>query len=208
MTASPERMDCCAKSSCSVRWHRTLEPLAKWRIGRDGVIEGEMVRAGEALEFGGERGRSERAGGENGNSIGVVLVESGDLFADYGDVGLGVDEFGDFCGKLDAVDGEGVAGGDGGGVGFGEEDTAGLAHLLLEEPGSGVFGLGLEGVGADELGEVGGLVGLGGARRAHLVEGDFGAEGCRLKGCLGASEASSDYLDFPRRQRATPFPTF
>ncbi len=33
----------------------------------------------------------------------------------------------------------------------------------------------LEGVGADEFGEVGGLVGLGGAVRAHLVEVDLAA---------------------------------
>ncbi len=56
-----------------------------------------------------------------------------------------------------------------------EEEGVGEAHLLLEEPGGGVEGLGLEGVGADELGEVGGLVGLGGAMRAHLVEVDFAA---------------------------------
>ena len=109
---------------------------------------------------------------------GIVLVEVLHLFADYGDVGLGFDEGGYFCGEFGAVYGEGVASGDGGGVGGGEEEGVGSTHLLLEEPGGGVLGLGLEGVGADELGEVGGLVGLGGAMRAHLVEGDFAA-------CLG-----------------------
>ncbi len=94
-----------------------------------------------------------------------------------------------------AVDGEGVAGGDGGGVGVGEEEGAGAAHLLLEEPGGGVFGLGLEGVGADEFGEVGGLVGLGGAGGAHLVEVDFAAEGGGLEGGFGAGESAADDLD-------------
>ncbi len=88
-----------------------------------------------------------------------------------------------------------MAGGDGGGVGCGEEEGVGAAHLLLEEPGGGVFGLGLEGVGADELGEVGGLVGLGGADGAHLVEGDFAAESGGLQGGFGAGEAAADDFD-------------
>ena len=113
-----------------------------------------------------------------------------------GDAGFGGDAGGDAAGELDAVDGEGVAGGDGGGVGFGEEDGAGAAHLLLEEPGGGVFGLGLEGVGADEFGEVGGLVGFGGAGGAHLVEVDFAAEASGLECGFGACEASADHLDF------------
>ena len=108
---------------------------------------------------------------------GSFSLRVGDFFAVDGDVGVRRR-----CGRLRgrrrvAVDGEGVAGGDGGGVGVGEEEGVGAAHLLLEEPGGGVFGLGLEGVGADEFGEVGGLVGLGGAVRAHLVEVDFAAEG-------------------------------
>ncbi len=48
----------------------------------------------------------------------------------------------DAGGEEFAVDGEGVAGGDGGGVGVEEEEGVGAAHLLLEEPGGGVFGLG------------------------------------------------------------------
>ena len=74
----------------------------------------------------------------------VVLFEGEDLFAVDGDAGLGGDAGGDTAGEFDAVDGEGVTGGDGGGVGLGEEDAAGPAHLLLEQPGGGVFGLGLE----------------------------------------------------------------
>ena len=100
-------------------------------------------------------------------------VERDDLFAVDGDAGFGFDAGGDAAGELDAVDGEGVAGGNGGGVGFGEQDRAGAAHLLLQQPGRGVFGLGFERVGADQFGEVGGLVRLGGAGRAHLVELDF-----------------------------------
>ncbi len=127
--------------------------------------------------------------------VGVVLVELSYLFAMDGDARLGCDAFGYAPGEFDAVDGEGVAGGDGGGVGFGEEDAAGAAHLLFEEPGGGVFGFGLEGVGADELGEVGGLVGFGGAGGAHLVEVDVATAFRGLKCCFGSGEAAADDLD-------------
>jgi hypothetical protein len=61
-----------------------------------------------------------------------------------GDVRLGCDAVGDAAREFNAVDREGVPGRDSGGVGFGQEDGASAAHLLLEEPGGGIFGLGLE----------------------------------------------------------------
>ena len=62
--------------------------------GADGVVEGEVVGAGEALEFGGERGGGERAAGEDGDGVGIVLVEARDLFAVDGDARLGGDALG------------------------------------------------------------------------------------------------------------------
>ena len=53
--------------------------------GGDGVVEGEVVGAGETLQFGGKRGAGERAGGEDGERVGLVGVERGDLFAVDGD---------------------------------------------------------------------------------------------------------------------------
>ena len=149
--------------------------------GRDAVVEGEVLGAGEALELGGEGRAGERAGGKDGNGVRIVLVECGDLFALDFDAWLLRELLGDAAGELDAVDGEGMAGGDGGGVGCGEEEAVGATHLLFEQPGRGVFGFGLEGVGADQLGEVGCLVRLGGAERAHLGEGDL-AVGTRCEG--------------------------
>ena len=163
--------------------------------GRDGVVKGEVVGAGEALKFGGERGRGERAGGEDGERVGIVGIECGDLFAVDGDGGLGCDAGGDAAGELDAVDGQGVAGGDGAGVGLGEQDGTGAAHLLLQQPGRGVLRLGLERVGADQFGEVGGLVRLGGAGGAHLVERDPAAERGGLQRGFGAGQTSADDLD-------------
>ena len=61
-----------------------------------------------------------------------------------------------------------------------------------------MLGLGLEGVGADELGKVGGLVGLGGAVRTHLVEVYLVASGGGLESGFGAGEASANDSDFHR----------
>ena len=112
-----------------------------------------------------------------------------------GDVGVLLEAFADALREELAVDGEGVSGGDGGGVCVEEKEGVGAAHLLLEKPGGGVFGLGFEGVGADELGEVGGLMGLGGAVRAHLVEVDCAAECGGLERGFGTGEASADDFD-------------
>src|SRR5262249_5266843 len=77
------------------------------RNGRDGVVEGEVLRAGEALEFGGERGRGQGAGCEDGDGVGLY-VEGEDLFAVNGDVGTGCYTLSYAAGEVDAVDGEGV----------------------------------------------------------------------------------------------------
>ena len=111
-----------------------------------------------------------------------------------GDARLGFDAGGYSLGKFHSIHGEGVSGGHSGGVGFGEQEAAGATHLLLQQPGSGVFRLGLERVGADQLGEVRGLVGLGGARGAHLVERDFAAEGRGLESSFRAGESAADNL--------------
>ena len=86
--------------------------------------------------LGGERWAGERAGGEDGDGVGVVLVEMRGFFADDGDVGVLLEAVADALGEEDAVDGEGVAGGDGGCVSVGEQEGVGLAHLLLEQPGA------------------------------------------------------------------------
>ena len=147
------------------------------------------------MEFGGEGRAGERAAGEDGDGVGIVLVERCDFFAADFDVGLGGDEVGDAAREFDAVDGEGVAGGNGAGVGGLEEEGVGAAHLLFEQPGRGVFAFTLEGVGADELGEVGGLVGFGGAEGTHLGEDDVTAEAGGLQCGFGSGESAADYVD-------------
>ena len=163
--------------------------------GCDGVVEGELVCAGESLQFCRECRRGERAGGEDGQRVFAVFIERGDFFADDGDARLGGDAFGDAAGELHAIDGEGVTSGDGAGVSFLQQGRCGEAHLLLEQPGRGVFAFAFEGVGADEFREVAGLVRFGRAVGAHLMEGDFAAETCGLQGGFRAGEASADNFD-------------
>ena len=169
--------------------------------GGDGVVEGEVVGTGDVLEGVGEGLRGERAGGEDGQ-VGVA-VEGEDFFAVDGDVGVTLEALFDAGGEGNAVDCEGVSGGDGAGIGLGEQEAAGGAHLLLEQPGGGVFGLGFKGVGGDEFGEVAGLVGLGGAVRAHLEEVDEMAPGGGLECGFGAGETAADDADLAHMTRIT-----
>lgn len=118
-----------------------------------------------------------------------------DFFAADFDLWVGCDEVGDAAGELDAVYGEGVAGGNGTGVGGLQEEATGATHLLFEQPGRGVFTFALERVGADELCEVGGLVSFGGAQRPHLGEDDVATEVGSLKGSFGAGETAADYVN-------------
>ncbi len=75
-----------------------------------------MAGAGEALELDGEGGAGERAAGEDGDGVFTALVERGDFFAMDGDVGCSGDAFG-YAGREEfAVNGKGVASGDGGGI--------------------------------------------------------------------------------------------
>ena len=108
------------------------------------------------------------------------------------DARLGFNRGLDEARELDAVDGQRVARGHGARVGALQQRRAGAAHLLLEEPRGGVFALGFEGVRADELAEVGGLVRRGGADGAHLVEIDFEAEAREGEGRFGSGQASAD----------------
>ncbi len=127
----------------------------------------------------------------------LVLAEASDLFADDANQRLGGDGLGDAAGELDAIDGQGVAGGNGGLVGNAQEGGARAAHLLLEQPGRGVGRFALEGVGADQFAEVGGLVGGSEARLAvdegaHLVEVHLAAQARGGERGFRAGESAAD----------------
>lgn len=119
----------------------------------------------------------------------------GDFLAADLDIGVLVNEVGDTAAEFGAVDGQGMAGRDSGGVGGLQQKGPGLAHFLLEQPGGRIFGFALEAVGADEFGKVASLVGLRGAKGAHFGEDHFAAEIGGLQGGFGASEAAADDVD-------------
>jgi hypothetical protein len=79
------------------------------------------------------------------------------------------------------------------GVAVRHDERAEAAHLLMQEADRIRFGVvRAEGVGADELRETVGLVGIGAAHRAHLVE-HHGHTGLRdLPGGFGAREPAAD----------------
>ena len=54
-------------------------------------------------KFGGEGGRGERAGSEDGDGVGRVLAEGEDLFAVNGDAGLGCDAGGYSPGEFHSI---------------------------------------------------------------------------------------------------------
>jgi len=118
-----------------------------------------------------------------------------DFFAAEFDAGVRDDGAGDFGGEDVAIDGEGVAAGDAGGVGAAENEGAEAAEFLLEEPGGGGFLLGFEGIAADQFGEAIGLVGGGGVDGAHFVEHGRVAGFGDLPGGFGAGEAATEDVD-------------
>ncbi len=113
------------------------------------------------------------------------------------DEGLGGDGGGDFAGEEVAIDGEGVTAGDAGFLGALKEEGVEAAKFLFEQPGGGGFGLALERVAADELGELVGLVRGGGLHGAHLVERAGEAAAGKLPGGFGAGESAADDVDVP-----------
>ncbi len=127
----------------------------------------------------------------------LVLVEAGDFLADDTDCCFSGDGFGDAAGEFDAIDGEGVACGDGGFVSNAQKSGTAAAHLLLEEPGRGVGRLAFERVRADELAKVDRLVGgretgLAIDHGAHLIEVDFAAETRGGECSFRAGKAAAD----------------
>ena len=107
---------------------------------------------------------------------GADSSRASDFFAVDGDARFGFNARGDAAGEFHSVDREGMAGGNGAGVGLSEQEAGRRGASPASAARGGVFRLGLERVGADQLGEVRGLVRLSGADGAHLVEGDFAAE--------------------------------
>ena len=103
---------------------------------------------------------------------------------------------GDRGGESVAVHRQRPAGGHLVGVGRAHDQRAEPAHLLMQEADGGLFVVvGAEGIGADQLGQLLGLVGLGGALWAHLVQRHRQPALGDLPGRLGACEAAADNVN-------------
>ena len=162
---------------------------------RDGVEEGERRLARQLEDRLGERGRGEGAGGDDHGGP-FLRRQAGDLAALDGDERMRFERRRDRVGEAVAVDGQRAAGRHLIGVAFGHDQRAQRAHLLMQQADRVGFGIvRAEGVGADELGKAFGLVGVGAANRAHLVQHDRNAGLGDLPGGFGAGEAAADDMD-------------
>ena len=104
-----------------------------------------------------------------------------------------------------AVDGQRTAGGQAGGIGAAQDQRAGAAHLLMEEADGIVLEIvGAQGVGADEFGQPLGVMGVGAAHGAHLVQHDPGAGLRRLPGRFRARQSAADDVDASRQFALLP----
>ena len=110
--------------------------------------------------------------------------------------GMGFERLGDGIGEGMAVDGQRAAGRQARGVGAAQDQRAGAAHLLMQQADGVVLGIvGAQGVGADEFGQPLGVVGVGAAHGAHLVQHDPGAGLSRLPGRFRARQSAADDVD-------------
>jgi hypothetical protein len=102
------------------------------------------------------------------------------------------------CASAGEVSGprQGAAGGNGVPCRHLHHDRAGAAHLVMQQAhGVGLVVVGAERVGADQFGQPIGLVRLGAAHRAHLVQDHRHAKIGRRPGGFGAGHAAADDMD-------------
>jgi len=162
---------------------------------RDGVEEGEGVGAGQAVNRLGQRRRGQGAGRDD-DRVPILRRQPGDLAAVDLDQRLGLEACGDLGGKTHTVDRQGAAGGQAVGVAGRHDQRAQSAHLGVQQADSIVLGvIGAERVGADQLRQAVGHVGLGAARRAHLVQHHGHARAGDLPGRLATGQAAADHVD-------------
>ena len=125
------------------------------------------------------------------------------LAADDLDQRMRRDRVGDSRREPLAIDGQRSAGRDARLIGGAHDDRAEPPHLLFEQADGVIELVAAEGVAADELGELVGLVDGRRPHRPHLVENDPYAGGGGLPGCLAAGQPAADDGDVGHRIRAT-----
>ena len=156
---------------------------------RDRVVEVEVLGVRQALEVLGQRVGGQRARGHDRRAVGRNLRHR--LVQDA-NVRVALQGLRDRLREEVAVHGQGRARRHPHRVRRFDDEGAQAAHLFLEDAGGALDFGGAEGVGADQFGQVPGLVGGCLLLGAHLVEGDPGATIRSLPGGLGAGQAPAD----------------
>ena len=150
--------------------------------GGDGVEEGQLPLAGQ-VQDGLRQGRGSQGTGRDNDIVPVRWRQPLDLFAQNGDQGVGFEPGGDGRRKALPVHGQRAARRHLMDVGTAEDDRVAAAHLGMEQANGIMLPIVRpERVGTDQFGQSLGLMGLGAAHGAHLVQDDRHARLSRLPG--------------------------
>ena len=135
----------------------------------------------------------QRASGDDGDP--ARLVDSSHLFAADVNATFMRERLSNAGGEGHAIDRQGMSGRNRGGARDRHQQRPGASHFFFQQPGSGVFAVRLQGIGANQLGEIGGLVRGSRARRPHLAELDVESAAGALPGGFRSGKAGSDDRD-------------
>ena len=160
--------------------------------GADGIVEVEVIFAHEFSQRSGERRGSQGAGGHNGRTLGRQVC---DLFAYDFNPGASRQGFGHCRGESFPVHRKRSSAGDSMAISKLEQQGIQCLQLLLEQPGGCARLVRLEGVAADNLGQMGRLVGKGVSGRPHFTQPHGETPPCNLPGRLGTRQAAADDQD-------------
>ncbi len=160
--------------------------------------KGKRIRIGFSGDGFGQRRCGQRAGGDDRRSP-FGRRQAGDLLALDGDERMGFQSGGYGLRKAFTVNGQRTASGNLMGIRASHDERSGKAHLGMENTdGVGFCVVGAEGVGADELCKLFGLVRIGAANRAHFVQHDRYAGLCDLPGGFAAGKAAANDVNGER----------
>ena len=113
--------------------------------------------------------RRQRARGDN---RGLIFVNPHNFFAPYLNQRLPRDGVGHASGECNTIDGEGMSGRNGAFPRNIQQQRSRAPHFLFQQPGRGILGIRLQGVRADQFGEIGSLMRRCRPHGAHLEEFD------------------------------------
>ena len=163
--------------------------------GRDRVIEVEMVRTDQVLDFPGQGFRRQGAGGDDAVAARVRFGQGRQFLAPQFDQRVRFDRGRDVGGEARPVHGQRSAGGNGIPAGRGDDQGAEVFHLPLQQAGGMVRVVAAQRVRAHEFGEVGARMGRRRSPRPHLVQEHRPAPGGQLKRALATGESAANDCD-------------